>query len=304
MGHLGTIATGTLSTTSSSITLTLTAGAPVGATVLLGIAWDAPSPGGVPTISSVVDSRGNSWSTTPDMSVAAGTTVAVGGLRARVTTALVAGDTITVTISSAARGRWAAQADCFDDVNTSPLDKTATNAPSSSTALSTGVTAATVQATELVYCVFGFGGGRTVTIPAGWTGGPKVETSAGSGDRGLQVIHKYVSATGTQEGTLTLSTSSTYAGAIATYKSTPSGPAVARVSQVSLEVPNPGDAPLARIAQVAFEVPAAPVGAARIAQVSLEVPAAPGQRPPTGIKVLDGGVLREAGLSVAAHGEI
>ncbi|TYK45144.1 hypothetical protein [Actinomadura decatromicini] len=303
MAHLGTIGTATLSTTSSSITITLSAGAPVGSTVLLGIAWDAAA-GGVPTIASVTDSRGNSWSTTPDMSVAAGTTVAVGGLRARVTTALLTGDTITVTISGAARGRWAAQADAHSEVNTTPLDKTASNAPGSSASLSTGVTAATTQANELVVAVFAFGSGRTVTVPSGWAAGPKVETTAGSGDRALLVAHRYVSATGTQEGTLGLSSASTYAAAVATYKYTPSGPPAVRISQVSFEVPNPSDAPLVRISQVAFEVPAATVGAVRIAQVSLEVPAAPGQRPPTGIKVLSDGVLQEAGLSVATQGEV
>lgn len=299
MAHLGTVGTAVQSTTASSVALTLTAAVPVGATVLLGIAWDAPSPGGTPTISSVVDSRGNTWTTTPDMSVAAGTTVAVGGLRARVTTALQIGDTITVTISSAARGRWAMQADAFDDLDASPLDKTATNAPGSSTALSSGVTAATAQATELVYCVFGFGGGRTVTVPGGWTGGAKVETSAGSGDRALQVIHKYVAATGTQEGTLTLSSSSTYAGAIATYTYPPPDPGdpVAQVSQVAMEAPNPGNAAVAKVAQVALETPQAGTGEIRVSQVRLTAPAGEGQ-PYTGLRIARDGGWWNAGVHV------
>lgn len=308
MGHLATIGTKTQNTAASSVSITLTAGAAVGTTVLVGIIWEAGGGTGVPTISAVTDSRSNSYSTTPDVTAGGATNSTVAGavLRTRVTTALQVGDTITVTVSGGTRSRWCLQADSFDDVNTTPLDKTQTtgNTAPSGTALATGATATTSQANELVYAIFGFGSGRTVTIPPGWSGGAKVETTAGSSDRALQVAWQYVNSTGAQQGTLTLSTSSTYTAAVATYKYTPAGPLAVRISQVSLEVPNPSDAPLVRISQVAFEVPAAAVGTVRIAQVSLEVPAAPGQRPPTGIKVLTDGVLREAGLSVAGQGEI
>ncbi|MFD0853043.1 hypothetical protein ACFQ07_12460, partial [Actinomadura adrarensis] len=156
------------------------------------------------------------------------------------------GDTITVTISGGTRSRWALQADAFDDVNVSPLDKTATtgNTAPASTNLTTGTTAATAQDDELVYAIFGFGADRTVTIPDGWNGGPKVETSADSADRGLQVIHRYVSAIGTQEGTLTLSTSSTYAAAIATYRATPVvGDPFVDVTRLRMLLPAAGEGP-------------------------------------------------------------
>lgn len=283
MAHLGTIGTATASTSVDSLAITLTAGAPVGATVLVGLAWESAA-GTVPTIASVVDSRGNTYTTTPDVSADAGTTVAVAVLRARVTGELLAGDTITVTISGETRSRWAAQADAYDDVDVAPLDKTASNTPGSDSALSSGVTSATSQAYELVYALFGFGGGRTVTLDPGWTGGPKVESSAGSGDRGLQVIHKYVTAVGTQEGTISLSSSSTYAGAIATYTATPADPPVARVSQLKLEVPQAGEAPVARVSQLKLEVPQATLGRVQVSQLRLTVPTAAGQAPYTGLK--------------------
>lgn len=295
MGHLGTLGTKTENASASSSTITLTAGAAVGSTVLVGIAWESAA-GSVPTISAATDSKSNTYTTTPDVSVNAGTTVAVAVLRARLTTALVSGDTITVTVSGGSRGRWAMQADGFDDVNTSPLDKTASNAPGSSASLSTGVTSATAQAFELVYAAFGFGSGRTVTIPGGWAGGAKVETSAGSGDRALQVVHKYVSTTGTQEGTLTLSSSSTYGAGIATYKYTPTDPPVARVSQLKLEAPLPSDAPVARVSQLKLEVPAAVVGRVQVSQLRLIVPAAPGQAPYSGLKAKVGGKFWDATL--------
>src|SRR5690606_10961873 len=165
---------------------------PVDATILLAIAWDSPSPGGVPTISSVTDTGDNSWTTTPDASVNAGVTVAVAILRTRVTTELDQGDTITVTIDDA-RGCWCMQADAFDDDVASPLDETTSNDGSSS-ALSTGTTGTTSTPHQLLYAAFGFGGGRDVTVPEGWTGADKLETSAGSGNRALQVTHRYVAA--------------------------------------------------------------------------------------------------------------
>lgn len=295
MAHLGTIGTKTQNTGASSVSITLTAGAPVGSTVLVGIVWEAGGGAGVPAISSVSDSRSNSYSTTPDVTAggALNSTVAGAVLRTRVTTALQAGDSITVTVSGGTRSRWAMQADAFDDVNASPLDKTTTtgNTSPSSATPSTGTTAVTSQPRELVYCIFGFGSGRTVTVPTGWTDGPKVETSAGSTDRALQVIHKYVTATGTQEGTITLSSSSTYTAAAATYTYTPADPPVARVSQLKLEVPQAGDAPVARVSQLTLTVPQGALGRVQVSQLRLTVPAAPGQAPYTGLKAKAGGKL-------------
>ena len=298
MAHLGTLGTKTENASATSSTITLTAGAAVGSTVLVGIAWESAA-GSVPTISAATDSKGNTYTTTPDVSANAGTTVAVAVLRARLTTALVSGDTITVTVSGGSRGRWALQADGFSEVNTSPLDKTTSNAPASSASLSTGVTTATAQAFELVYCVFGFGSGRTVTIPGGWTGGAKVESSAGSGDRALQVIHKYVNATGTQEGTLALSSSSTYAAGVATYKYTPTAPPVLQVTRLRLEVPLPSNAPVLQVNGLRFEVPAAVTGVVQVTGLRLIVPSAPGQAPYSGLKAMVDGKLWDSEIWAA-----
>src|SRR5690606_9616170 len=233
-----------------------------GATILLAIAWDSPSPGGAPTSSSVTDTGGNSWSTTPDVSAHADVTVPAAILRTRVTTELDHGDTLTVTHDApparrasqateldqgdtitvtidAARGRWCMQADAFDDIVASPLDETTSNDGSSS-ALSTGTTGTTSTPHQLLYAAFGFGGGRDVTVPEGWTGADKLETSAGSGNRALQVTHRYVAATGAYEATLTLSTSSTYAAAMGTYEIVPPDPE-ARLSQLRIQAPNPSE---------------------------------------------------------------
>lgn len=297
MAHIRST-TKTQSATATSVAVTLTAAVPTGRTLLIAAGWEAVA-GTVPTISSVVDSRGNTYAT--DVSIVSGTTVAVAVIRARVTTALQVNDTITVTIS-ASRTRWALQVDEFDDVLVSPLDKTATSTGATVTAMSTGTTAATTQASELLYAVYGFGGGRTVTLGGSWSGGPVVESTAGSSDRAVQAAWQYVTATGTQQGTATLSTASTYAGAIATYKTV--APPTARISQVAMEAPLASAAPLAHISQVAMEAPRGITGEARISQVSITVPSRAGQRPYSGIKSASGGSLWDAAISAAVDGAV
>lgn len=216
MGHVRVAATATQNSSATVVSVTIPNAVPSGNTLIICAAFDS-SGSAVPVVSSCVDSSGNTYTTTPDVSINAGATVSVLVLRGRVTTTLDAGDTITLTLGSS-RARWAIQVDEYDDLATSPLDVIASNAPASSTSLSSGTTATTAQADTLVVAAFAFGQGRTTTIPGGWSGGTKVETSAGSTDRGLQVIYKYVTSTGTQQGTLTLSSASTYVGVVATYK--------------------------------------------------------------------------------------
>lgn len=300
MAHISSI-TKTQSSSAAAVTITLTAAVAAGHTLVGGICWEAAA-GSVPTISSIVDSRGNTWTTTPDDSIVAGTTLAVAIVRARVTTALQVGDTIVITIS-AARSKWAIQLDEFDDVNTTPKDQTAHNAPGSATSLTTGATSATTQNYELLYAAFGFGAGRTITIPSGWSGGASVETTGGT-DRALQTIWQYQTTAAAETGTLTLNTASTYAGVISTYKATSAAPAVGRMSQVKLQVPAPGIPAVGRLSQVKLQVPVGSRGVARIAQVKLRVPTKLGQAPYSGIKAASGGGLVDSSISIALDGSI
>ena len=298
MAHLGRVGTATADTGVSTLAITLTAGVPVGATVLVGCVWEAGGGTGVPTISSVVDSSGNTYTTTPDVTTGGVDNVTVAGavLRGTIATALDEGDTITVTISGGTRSKWALQADAFDDLDASPLDEVATtgNTSSSSATPSTGTTAETNGPNRLLYAIFGFGQGRTVTIPEGWSGDTKVETTAGSGNRALQAIWKYVTAADTYAGTITLSSASTFAACIATYAYTPAepeDPPVAQVSQLAIEVPQAGEVKVARVSQLRIEVPQATLGTVRVSQLRITVPSAPGQAPYTGLKAKVDGKL-------------
>ncbi|GGV34277.1 hypothetical protein GCM10010182_67720 [Actinomadura cremea] len=230
MGHVARIGTGVASASSSTGTITLTAGAAVDEAVVVGVVWESGA-GTIPTITSVVDSSGNTYMVDRTAGGSGNATAAVALARAGVTSALDPGDTITVTISGGTRARWALVAESFDDVAASPLDKTAATDNGNSGSLTSGVTSTTTQAAELCVAVFGFGQGRTVTIPDGWSGGAKVESAAGSSDRAVQLIYRYVSVTGAQEGTLGISPSGVYAGLIATYKvDTPSASGTGEVS--------------------------------------------------------------------------
>lgn len=300
MAHVSSI-TKAQSTSATSVTITLTAGILAGHTLIGGICWEAAA-GTIPTITSITDSRGNTWTTTPDDSVLASTTLAVAVIRARVATALQVGDTITITIS-AARSKWAIQLDEFDDVNTTPKDQTAHNAPGSSTSLTTGATAATAQNYELLYAAFGFGSGRTITIPSGWSGGASVETTGGT-DRALQTIWKYQTTVGAETATLTLNTTSTYGGVLVTYKATSLTPPVGRVSQVKLQVPQPTAPAVARVSQVKLQVPVGVTGVVRVAQVKFRVPTVAGQAPYSGIKYASGGTLADSAISTAQNGSV
>jgi hypothetical protein len=301
MAHISSI-TKAQSSSASSVTITLTAAVLSGHTLIGGICWEAAA-GSVPTISSITDSRGNTWTTTPDDSVLAGTTLAVAIIRARVTTALQIGDTITITIS-ASRSKWAIQLDEFDDVNAStPKDVTAHNAPGSSTSLTTTATATTAQNYELLYAAFGFGTGRTITIPSGWSGGASVETTGGT-DRALQSIWKYQTTAAAETATLTLNTASTYGAVLVTYKATSAAPPVARVSQAKLQVPNATIPAVGRVSQVKLQVPVGAVGSVRIAQVKFRVPTLAGQAPYSGVKAASVGVLVDASISSAQNGTV
>lgn len=209
------LGTNTLTASNTVGTISVGSAVPVGQTVGVSLAWDNGS-ATIPVISSVTDGRSNTYTTRAQAGTGSPTASCM-LLQAPVTTALQAGDTITVTITGA-RVRWCLEANAFGSVGA--FDQTQqTDAGASSTSLTTGATPATTYPSELDIAVFAFGAGRTITVPAGWTAtGASVETAAGSTDRALQTIYQPVSATGAQTGTLTLNTASTYSAAIATFQ--------------------------------------------------------------------------------------
>lgn len=219
MGYLGLVGTAVVNASATVKATTVLIPVPAGSTVIGGMTVESAA-GTIPVISTLVDSRGNTWTTTPDISYGAGGNVTVAGVvvRGTIATALQVGDTITMTIS-VARVRWALQYDAFNDLIASPKDvAVASNNPGSATILTTGATATTTQAYDLVYAIFGMGSARSPVVQDTWSGTASVETAAGSADRALQCVYRYVGAAGAQTAPLVLGVASTYGAAVCTYK--------------------------------------------------------------------------------------
>lgn len=210
----------------TSVAYTLTTGVPAGALVVIAAG------GGGGGQSAATDSKGNTYGVAGRVSGQAN-----GGdhtlLYSVLTTALVSGDTITiskatagsyqVTITAVTGATFSAQA--------SVLDQTATVNPATgaaaATAASIGPTAATTQASELVFASFFLDGTPTgVTPGTGYTTDPNGLQPSSTGARGTWSEYRELSATGAQTATATVAPASHTAGVLATFKFTPTPPTV------------------------------------------------------------------------------
>lgn len=166
-------------------------GVPVGESILIGVATL-----GFPT-TSCVDSKGNVY-TRDRTKVTTGVSTSTAIWKTVVTTALVEGDTITVACSGGSPTRWAVACHHFTDKITS-TDGGAEfdNGGVAASALSAG-TATTDDVSGLAFAAFSYqSSGRTFTPGASpaFTGGTKVNSLAGSGDRSIVCQWRYFSGT-------------------------------------------------------------------------------------------------------------
>src|SRR2546425_5204639 len=153
------IGTNSSATTGTTITATVpAAGVAAGDSIILTLAM-ADASGGV----SATDAKGNTYSVAADVTNVSNVRTVI--LAAHNVTALVSGDTITVTHPSASLR--ALSANEFSGLSpTSALDQTHT-ATGSSTAPSSGATAATTEAAELLLGAMGVAGTTADTFTAG-----------------------------------------------------------------------------------------------------------------------------------------
>jgi len=132
---------------STTVSLTITNPAPVGDTVIVAV-----DGGGLSSLSSVADSRGNSY--TVDRPTVVGTGADIALASARITTALQSGDTITATYAAAPNWQAIAAVDFAGLTTASPwLDATASNTGRGETP-STGASGATTKTPELILGAF------------------------------------------------------------------------------------------------------------------------------------------------------
>src|SRR6266480_950139 len=170
------IGTNSSATTDTTIAVTVpAAGVATGDSVILTLAM-ADASGGV----TATDSKGNTYSLAADITNASNVRTVI--LAAHNVTALVSGDTITVTHPSASVR--ALSANEFSGLSpTSALDQTHT-ATGSSTAPSSGATAATTEAAELLLGAMGVAGPISDTFTAGTNYTALTRAGTGIGFRG------------------------------------------------------------------------------------------------------------------------
>lgn len=216
MAYIGTIGTATATSTTASVPVTTTSAVSVGTTLVGTLALEAGS-GALPTLT-VSDTHGNTY--TVDKQIINATNISVSVFSCRVTTAINSGDTITLSASNGTRIRWAITIQAYDDILNPRIDQTA-SAIGTTASPNAGTTATTTNANELIYAGFGWtaGSNQTFTAGSGYTASTQVNASPGSANRSGISEWKYVTLTGTQNPTGTLSASSSWAGATVTYKS-------------------------------------------------------------------------------------
>jgi hypothetical protein len=201
----------------STTTVTVPAGGVAAGNTLIIVYYIPSSTGGVTSVS---DTRGNTYTIHGTESL--GSLVAV-LISASISTALISGDTITLSNPSGESGL--AICSEFSGLASSSIDQYTSGDIAFDTALSCGPTGTTVQADELVFSAF-FAGSNSVTFTPG-SGFTQTDTGGYPGAPSYTYLNQYkvVSATGTQTATATASAATAAIGLLATFKAEAGTPA-------------------------------------------------------------------------------
>ena len=200
-------------TSNTSLSVTVPAGGvAAGNTIIVSFAMD-PNAGTV----SVADTKSNSYSKDVDILNSKGVRTLV--FSAPVTTALVAGNTITVTYPATV-SKAVSIYSVSGLVSASRVDQTQTG-PGTAIAVSSGNTAATAQASELLIGAIGSESyDTTFTVGTGYTVmNSAIANDGNNTNASISIFPEYriVSATGVYDANGTLSVSRDWAAAIVTY---------------------------------------------------------------------------------------
>jgi PKD repeat protein len=240
--HQRQVAVGANAVAASTFSLAVPAGVSTVAGRHLVVAY-LFSGAGTDNVTSITDTKGNAYAVNAVRGNAGSTGLKVVVASARITAALVAGDTVTVT-QNVASTYHAMQVYEFDNfAPTSWADRTATGS-ASGTAVSTAATATTVQPDETLFAAVAFGDtSATLTSAADWSDSAKVEAS-GAKRKSLAVAVKDVTATGAYAYAGELSASEQWIAALVTFKTVAGGGPVAPTATFSA-APTSGTTPLA-----------------------------------------------------------
>jgi len=240
--HQRQIAIGADALSSSTFSVTVPSG---GSTVVgrhLVVAY-LFSGAGSDKVTSISDTRGNAYTINAVKGNSGTSGLMAVVASAKVSTALVAGDRVTVTqnVASTYHAMQVYEFDNFDP--TSWVDKTATG-NASGTQVSTAPTSTTAQSNETLFAAAGFGDTTaTLTSAPGWSDSAKIEAT-GSKHKSVAVAVKDVAATGAYSYSGTLSASEQWVAVLVTFRTTSTSSSGAPTASFSA-APTSGTAPLA-----------------------------------------------------------
>lgn len=211
------------STSPAALTVPVPRAVAAGSSIVLAAVRDDAS-GTAGGLASISDTRGNTWVLHDAISLRSGV-CEVSLHHCHVTTAIQAGDSITVTWNGN-RFRKLAICQVVTGLQTITKDATsgttvatnpANSGPNGTTAAVSGsTTGSTAYTNGLLVAAVGSGSaGGTFAAGTGFTAGASIVTAGGSADRRLSTEYRTTTTAGTQTATGTLSSSSSWAEAIA-----------------------------------------------------------------------------------------
>lgn len=182
--------------------------------LVAGICFDS---GTLNTVTAITDSKGNTWAKAVELD-----SVSLASLWYAAGIAGGSGHTLSIGYDDNSGGSISAVVQEFSGiVATSPLDRVV-SAQGTSTAPSSGATAATVQADELVVGLVGWAGAVTTASLLGGAGYSNLaQVALLNASAAMQ--SKVVAATGAQTAAMTLAASRSWAACCATFKATAGG---------------------------------------------------------------------------------
>lgn len=199
-----------------SVVLTMTK--PVVAGTLIVVAAGCTGEGSTDAVWTVSDTRSNAYTLVSQTRAAA--TVQSAMLRCRLTTSLQVGDTITVDCGTV-RNHLGFTAATAQNTAVNGLDKTAIAASGPSVlSLVVGPTAVTTQTDEIDFATFIFASNATTFSPTnGWIqAGAMQETTTSTSRKGIVLLYRLQTTTGTATASGDLSAAQAYAGVLGTWK--------------------------------------------------------------------------------------
>lgn len=219
--YVGTLATATAPSSTTSTTLTATRPAKIGQTIVIAVASGATASNDNAFTGS--DTRSNTYTEQAHRFRSGTSQISI--LTCVVTTNIVTGDVITIGHGTQGAQLWAVWAGIFDDPTGIDTPATVTTDGGSATSLTIGPSATVAQPSQLVLAAWVFSGDVTATFQPGWEGA-QVKSGTSSW-RSVAVAWQYANASGTRSAQVTIGASSVWAACLIALNA-PVQPQVAR----------------------------------------------------------------------------